>query len=81
MSIATPWPVGQRPQHPAHGALAVDHAVAGALAQGFEQRVQAGVVERPGQHADRLEEQRVHDGVQLPEAEVAGEEQHALPLA
>ena len=38
------------------------------------------VVERAREHADRLEPQRVHDRVQLPEAEVPGEEEHALAL-
>ena len=38
------------------------------------------IVERPRDHAERLEPQRVDEGVQLPEAEVAGKEQHAAAL-
>ena len=38
------------------------------------------VVERARQHADRLEPDRVRDGVQLPEPEMTGDEQHAFSL-
>ena len=46
----------------------------------LEQRVQAAVVERARQHADWLEPERVNHRLQLPEPEVAGDEQHALAL-
>ena len=38
------------------------------------------VVERAREHADRLEQQRVRDGVQFPESEMARDEEHALAL-
>ena len=43
-------------------------------------RLSCGIVERAREHADRAQLQPVHDRVQLPEAEMAGEEQHALAL-
>ena len=42
--------------------------------------MQTGIVERARQHANRLEDQRMHHRMHLPEAEMAGEEEHALPL-
>ena len=43
--------------------------------------MQQRIVERPRQHRHRLDLQRVHQRVDLPEAEVAGEEQHAASCA
>ena len=55
--------------------------VAGARAHALEQVVQRAVVERARQHGHRLEPQRMHHRLQLPEPEVPGDEQHALALA
>ena len=70
----------EHPHHSPNCALPVDDGVTGALANLLEERVEIGVVERSGEHADRLDPQGVDDGVQLPEAEVAGEEEHALSV-
>src|SRR5207245_527871 len=61
-------------------ALPVDDRVAGLLSNRFEQPVQPLIIERACEHANRLDAAGVRDRVQLPEAEVAGEEQHALAL-
>ena len=46
----------------------------------LEQVIQVGIVERTREHANRLKLQAMNDGVQLPEPEMAGEEQDALAL-
>ena len=45
-----------------------------------KQIVQQRIVQRTRQDSHRLHRQRVHERVDLPEAEMAGEQQHALPL-
>ena len=70
----------ERAQHAADRAAPVDHRVAGARRARARAVVQERVVERPRQHRHRLQRQRVHERVDLPEAEVPGEEQHALAL-
>src|SRR5712691_234632 len=70
----------QHPHHAADRALTIDDRVACTLTDALEHRVEALVIERARQHANRLEAERVRDGVQLPEPEMAGDEQHALPL-
>ena len=72
--------LGERAQHAADRAAAVDHRVAGAPAHRLEQIVQQRIVERTRQHRHRLDLERVHERVDLPEPEVPGEQQHAAPL-
>ena len=67
----------ERAQDAADGAAAVDDRVAGAPADPLEQIVEQRIVERPRQQRHRMQHQRVHERVDLPVAEVAGEEQRA----
>ena len=46
----------------------------------FEDLVQSRIVERAREYADRAQTQAVHQGVQLPVAEMAGEEEDTLAL-
>ena len=75
-----PLPVLQHPHRAANRPLAVDDAVAGARTHLLEQPVQVGVVERSGHHRHRLQPQSVHQRLQLPVAEVSGNEQHPLAV-
>src|SRR5256885_17152898 len=70
----------QHPHHPPYRALAINHRVAGALTNPLEHRVDAHIVERSRQHANRLETKWVRNGVEFPEPEMPGDEQHALAL-
>ena len=70
----------ERAQHAPDRAAAVDHGVAGLHPRRLEQVVQQRIVERPREHRHRLERERVHERVDLPEAEVPGEEQRALAV-
>src|SRR5213076_469684 len=69
-----------QPHHLADRSLPVDDDVARALANFFEQRVQARVVEGSREHANRFEAQRMCKRVELPEPEVAGDEEHAFAM-
>ena len=71
--------VAKRPQDAPDGAAAVDHGVSRPPAHPFEQVVQQRVVERPREQRHRLQHERVHEGVDLPVAEVSREEQRPLP--
>ena len=65
----------------ANCALPIDDRIARARANPLEQIVEIRIVERPRQYRDAVvEPQSVRDGVNLPVAEVAGEEQHAAPV-
>ena len=70
----------ERPHHATDRAFAVDDRVPRALPDLFEQIVDVGVVERPGQNGNRLEEHPVRDGMQLPETEMPSDEEDAPAL-
>ena len=70
----------QHAHHSPDRALPIDHGIAGTLPDLLERNVQARVVERASQHTDWLQSQRVRDGMQLPETEVARHEEHALAV-
>jgi hypothetical protein len=71
---------GKRLQHASHRALPVDHVIAGRSTDAFEQVIQARIVERPRQDADRPQGHTMGNRLALPETEVAGEEQDTLAL-
>src|SRR5687768_11365482 len=70
----------QRLHHAAHRALAIDDMVAGCGADVLEEPVQPRVIQHAGEYANRAQLHRVSERMQLPETEVAREEQDALAL-
>ena len=72
--------VGERAQHAADRAAAVDHRVAGRRPDRSSRSCSSGLSSGRASTAIGADRQRVHQRVDLPESEVPGEQQHAAPL-
>ncbi len=70
----------ERPEHAPDRAAPVDDGVARLPPRRLQQIVEQRIVERSREHRHRAKLERVHERIDLPEAEVAGEEQDALAL-
>ena len=70
----------QRPHDAPNRPSSIHDRVARALTDALQQAIEMRVVERARQDGDRLHPERVNHRLQFPEAEVAGDEQHAPAL-